>query len=158
MTLAGVTTLARKLADARVLKTAAKARMDEALEVLKPIDEWKEYGLAKVLSSEANALEKKTKADLVGISLGYFDETNDRHILEGVTVFDRTELEITDEDELYAWVIKNARYLVNLNGKELKSLAQSRDVPGAKIIKAPGIRIASDMSSYVTPEEESVEA
>lgn len=158
MTLASVTTNARKLANARVLKALAKTHMDEALEALKPIPLWKEYGLAKALASEANALERGTKADLVEGSLDYFDETNDRHILEGVTVFDRTELEITDEDELYAWVIKNARYLVNLNGKELKSLAQSRDIPGAKIIKVPGIRIASDMSAYVTPEEESVEA
>lgn len=149
-----IITQAGRLADARRAQQRLKDAENEAQNKVHELPEWATYATARGSRLESDKQAKLAYEILAGMLEDAHRESGANGFGDGLSVVNTNTLEIKDQDEFYEWAIKEARFLIPIDEKAAMKLALVQDVPGLDVVKEPKARIAADLSTYETPQEE----
>jgi len=137
------------LAAARATKRVLEDKQEEIQEELHALPVWIKYCAIRKAVEMSKSGIKDVEQELRETAVGLYDETRAASPIDGVSVYQSADIEITDESALYTWLAEKARYILKVDRRKLVKLAHnSEEIDGVEAVKVPKARIAKDLTAY----------
>ena len=141
----------RQLAIKRKSRDEAGKGADEMMALVHETTQWKAYEVLRNAYTTARNEVSVIEEELRRILVAAYNDTKARRY-SGASVIKTVSVEY-DRNLLLDWAYKEARFLIHVDEKELRKMAQHSTIPGVRLVESASVRIDGDLSPFL-PEEE----